>query len=190
MLNSPSPRSVFLATALGLAGFTLAACSGNPSTREEAAATVRDLDSLHRVAQHEDSVNANLYFYEDAFVTYQKTHPAVTKAEFMEIAQGKDKAFCLFQPDAGNSCLKVGDQFHKLALKEPALDAYEAGLLSQTSNGDALNIQLWSSLAQLHFDAGESGKGRPYLAKILAVDPKNKWAKKRLTSASQPNPVN
>jgi tetratricopeptide (TPR) repeat protein len=171
---------------IGLVGLIAMACSNRFQSREDGTATVHDLDSLHRVAQYEDSVNANLFFYEDAFIAYQKTHPSVTKSEFMQIARGKDQAFCLFQPQPGSHCLKVGDQFIKLGLREPAIEAFEAGMLSEKFNGDTLNIKLWTSLAQMHYEAQELETGRAYLAKILEVDPNHKWAKKQLAMNAKP----
>jgi hypothetical protein len=155
----------------------LAACSG-PRQRAEPKATIRDLDSLHLVAQHNDSVDANLYFYEEAYAAYRERFPGVDRPSFMAVALGKDQAFCLFQPDPAQTCLDVGNKFDDLGLKEPARQAYEAGLLSEGANGSKLNVRLWSSMARLHYESREFAAARPYLSKVLEVEPGNKWAKK------------
>lgn len=177
----------FRALAIVIAGFSagsLASCS-RPRPRPEPQATVRDLDSLHLVAQHNDSVEANLVFYEEAFTAYREKFPGVDKPAFMAIAKGKDQAFCLFQPDPARACMDVGDKFNDLGLKEPARDAYEAGLLSEGANDAKLNVRLWSSLAQLHFEAKEYEPAKAYLGKVLEADPKNKWAKKLMGEAQK-----
>jgi tetratricopeptide (TPR) repeat protein len=103
----------------------------------------------------------------------------------MAIAKGKDQAFCLFQPDPAKACLDVGNKLNDLGLKDPARDAYEAGLLSEGANEGKLNLLFWSSLAQLHFEAQEYAQAKTYLSKVLEVDPKNKWAKKKLGEAEK-----
>ena len=162
----------------------LAACASHAPARQKSA-TIMDLDSLHLVAQHNDSVDANLIFYQEAFETYRKSFPGVDKPAFMAIAKGKDQAFCLFQPDPAKACLDVGNKLNDLGLKDPARDAYEAGLLSEGANEGKLNLLFWSSLAQLHFEAQEYDKAKTYLSKVLEVDPKNKWAKKKLGEAEK-----
>ena len=163
----------------------LAACAGGHAPAPKKSATIRDLDSLHLVAQHNDSVDANLIFYQEAFETYRKRFPGVDKPAFMAIAKGKDQAFCLFQPDPAKACLDVGNKLNDLGLKDPARDAYEAGLLSEGANEGKLNLLFWSSLAQLHFEAEEYAQAKTYLSKVLEVDPKNKWAKKKLGEAGK-----
>ena len=184
----PRPEFTFpapLRILSGLAGaavlVSLAACAGN-GPREERAATIQDLDSLNRVADHNDSVESNLFFYEEAFTAYKAKFPGVDKPAYMAVAQGKDQAFCLFQPNPAQTCLDVGDKFKSLGLAEPARDAYVAGLLSEGVNGDKLNIRFWSGMAQLHFDWQEYEQAKPYLTKVLEVEKKNKWAKKMLAS--------
>ena len=134
------------------------------------------------MADHNDSVESNLFFYEEAFTAYKAKFPGVDKPAYMAIAQGKDQAFCLFQPNPAQTCLDVGDKFKSLGLAEPARDAYVAGLLSEGVNGDKLNIRFWSGMAQLHFDWQEYEQAKPYLTKVLEVEKKNKWAKKMLAS--------
>jgi len=179
------PRNPVAALAAGAGLLSLlSACAHHPH-RAEKAASIRDLDSLHVVAQHNDSVESNLIFYEDAFHAYREKFPGVDRPAFMAVAKGKDQAFCLFQPDPARTCLDVGNKFNDLGLKEPARDAYEAGLLSEGANDGKLNVLLWSSLAQLHFEAKEFEPAKVYLAKVLEVEPKNKWAKKLMGEAAK-----
>ena len=159
----------------------LSACGGDKP--KEQAATVMDSDSLHRVNEHKDSTESNLFFYEHAFDDYKLRFPGVDKPHFMKIAKGKDQDFCLFKPNPSQTCLEVADKFNDLGLKQPAKDAYEAGLLSEGTNGDKVNVRLWASMAQIHFDGQEYDQGKSYLTKILEVEPNNKWAKKLLASA-------
>ena len=173
----PYPLRAGILIAPGLAGLLLSACSKRPPPAETQA-SIHDLDSLHQVAQHNDSVETNLIFYEEAFHAYRSKFPAVDKPAFMAIAKGKDQAFCLFQPDPARTCLAIGDKYNDVGLKEPARDAYEAGLLSEGANDGSLNVRLWSSLAQLHFEAKEYEPAKSYLDRVLEVEPKNKWAKK------------
>jgi hypothetical protein len=161
-----------------------AACTAH-RTKPEAKATIHDLDSLHQVAQYNDSVESNIFFYEEAFQSYREKFPGVDKPAFMAVARGKDQAFCLFQPDPARKCLDIGDKMNDLGLKEPARDAYEAGLLSEGANDGALNIRLWSSLAQLHFEAREWAQARHFLGKVLEAEPRNKWAKQRLAEVGR-----
>lgn len=187
MTRLPSPPALYRFTALALgasAAALLAACSVH-RTAPEQKATINDLDSLHLVAQHNDSVDANLIFYEEAFTSYRARFPGVDKPAFMAVARGKDQAFCIFQPDPARTCLDVGNKFNDLGLKEPARDAYEAGLLSEGANDGKLNIMLWSSMAQLHFEAKEYDQARTFLSKVLEVEPKNKWAKKLIGEATK-----
>jgi len=163
------------------------ACSVHRNAPERSA-TINDLDSLHLVAQHNDSVDANLIFYEEAYTSYRARFPGVDKPAFMAIARGKDQAFCIFQPDPARTCLDVGNKFNDLGLKEPARDAYEAGLLSEGANDGKLNILLWSSMAQMHFEAKEYDQAKTYLSKVLEVEPKNKWAKKLISETSKKSP--
>jgi hypothetical protein len=180
---TPSPFTLaqarVMARRLGvsLIGCALAACAPQ-SKRAEEKATIHDLDSLHLVAQHNDSVEANLIFYEEAFHAYREKFPGVDKPAFMAIAKGKDQAFCVFQPNPAQTCLDVGNKLNDLGLKEPARDAYEAGLLSEGANDGKVNVLLWSSLAQLHAEAKEPDAARPYLIKVLEAEPRNKWAKR------------
>ncbi len=162
----------------------LFACASHP-VKEEPLFGIHALDSLNRVAEHNDSVEANLYFYEEAYATYRERYPGVDKPTFMTVARGKDQAFCLFQNDPANLCLNVGDKFNNLGLKEPARDAYEAGLVSEGYNDGKINVRLWSSLAQLHYESGEKGSARAYLTKVLEVEPGNKWAKKMMAQVAR-----
>ena len=175
------PR-LFQTLLAGCVAWSLAACS---LPRQEPKATVRDLDSLHVVAQHNDSVASNLIFYEDAYAAYRHRFPGVDKPTFMAVARGKDQAFCLFQPSPARTCLDVGNKFNRLGLNEPAREAYEAGLLSEGANNEKVNILLWSSLARMHFEAKEYAPAKAFLAKVLEVEPKNKWAKKLMDETTK-----
>ena len=178
-------RTALLPAACAAAGLlSLAACSGSRAPQSEKLATVRDLDSLHQVAQYNDSVESNVFFYEEAFASYREKFPGVDKPAFMAIARGKDQAFCLFRPDPARTCQDIGDKLTKLGLREPARDAYEAGLLSEGANEGSANVRLWSSLARLHADAGEWDAVRGYLGKVLELEPKNKWARKLKAEAA------
>ncbi|HLP41825.1 MAG TPA: hypothetical protein VK465_09990 [Fibrobacteria bacterium] len=159
------------------------ACAGQSSSTGNRMA-IPNLDSLHQVIEHTDSVEANYFFYEEAFAAYKAEFLGVDKPSFMAVARGKDQAFCLFRPDPGRLCLDVGDKFKALGLGEPARDAYEAGLLSEGMNGDTLNIRLWSGMAELHLGWGENDKAMLHLTKVLEVDEKNKWARTMLASMS------
>jgi hypothetical protein len=160
----------------------LAACGANKPAKEKKV-TVMDLDSLHRVNEHKDSTESNLFFYEHAFADYKARFPGVDKPHYMRIAKGKDQDFCLFKPNPSQTCLEVADKFNDLGLKQPAKDAYEAGLLSEGTNGNKINIRLWASMGQIHFEEKEYHLGKPFLIKILEVEPKNKWAKKLMASS-------
>ncbi len=175
-------RSVGVILPIALA---LAACSVQRKPHSQPKASINDLDSLHLVAQHNDSVDANLIFYEEAYQSYRGRFPGVDKPTFMAVAKGKDQAFCLFQPDPARTCLDVGNKFNDLGLKEPARDAYEAGLISEGANDGKLNILLWSSMAQLHYEAKEYDRAKTYLSRVLEVEPKNKWAKKLMGESAK-----
>jgi hypothetical protein len=162
----------------------LCACAGHPSPGWRSAA-IPDLDSLNRVVEHNDSVESNYFFYEDAFTAYKAEFLGVDKPAYMAVARGKDQDFCLFQPNPAHICMDVGDKFKALGLEEPARDAYEAGLLSEGVNGDALNIRLWSGMAQLHLGWGQTERSKRFLTKVLEVDNKNGWARKMLASMTQ-----
>ncbi len=168
-----------------IALFALLTACAQHGKRAETKATIVDLDSLHTVSQHNDSVESNLIFYEEAYTNYRAKYPGVDRPAFMAVAKGKDQGFCLFQPNPAKTCLDVGNKFNDLGIKEPARDAYVAGLLSEGANEGKLNILLWSSMAQLHFEAQEFDAAKTYLSKVLEVEPKNKWAKKRLAEASK-----
>ena len=169
---------IFLGSAALLAG-----CASSDPYKMQTPSVSMNLDSLHQVNQHEDSVESNLIFYEHAFEEYKTAFPAVDKPSFMRIAQGKDQEFCLFKKNPAQTCLEVADKFNDLGLKQPARDAYEAGLLSEGANTEKINIRLWASMGQIHFEEKEYELGKPYLIKVLEVDRKNKWAKKLLASA-------
>jgi hypothetical protein len=175
-------------TQLSLAALMMVAAvallvAGCAAPKPETARTVSlDLDSLHRVQQYEDSVESNHFFYEEVFDTYHKRYPGVTKSDYMRVARGKDKDFCLFKPDPVDKCLESGDRLNDVGMKDPARDCYEAGLLSEGANTQAQNVRLWGSLGQLQTEAKEFEAGRTYLRKLLEVEPKNKWAKKLLAS--------
>ncbi|MDB5047386.1 MAG: hypothetical protein JWO30_457 [Fibrobacteres bacterium] len=158
------------------------ACSGSKQADSEKPVTVLNLDSLNTVVEHKDSVESNHFFYEEAYETYHKKFPGVDKPAFMRIAKGKDQNFCLFMSNPAATCLDNGDKFNDLNLKEPARDAYQAGLLSEGYNESRHNVRLWASMGQLSLEAKEYGEGRTFLMKILEVEPKNKWAKKLLAS--------
>ncbi len=143
---------------------------------------VKDLDSLNQAAEYQDSVESNHFFYEQAFPEYRARYPGVDKAAYLRIAKGKDQDFCLFKANPAQTCLDTGDKFNALNLKEPARDAYQAGLLSEGYNESGQNVRLWASMAQLAVDAKEYDEGKSFLLKILEVDAKNKWAKKLLAS--------
>lgn len=179
--KSPYVNRSMLALSAMLGLSLLAACGS--SKPKEKTATVMDLDSLHRVNEHNDSAESNLFFYEHAFDDYKTRFPGVDKPHFMRIAKGKDQDFCLFKPNPSQTCLEVADKFNDLGLKQPAKDAYEAGLLSEGTNGEKINVRLWASMGQIHFEEKEYALGKPYLTKVLEVEPNNKWAKKLLASA-------
>ncbi|MDB5105265.1 MAG: hypothetical protein JWP91_2954 [Fibrobacteres bacterium] len=154
------------------------ACAGKPKHAPKSVMTVQDLDSLNRVNAHNDSVDANLMFYEHAFKEYHARFPGVDKGEYMRLANGKDQEFCLFKANPARTCLEVGDKFNDLNLKQPARDAYQAGLLSEGFNDSGFNVRLWGSMGQLEIEEKEYDSARNYLTKVLEVEPKNKWAKK------------
>lgn len=166
----------------------LSACAGHARPDWHPAA-IPDLDSLNRVVEYNDSVEANYFFYEDAFTAYKAKFPGVDKPAYMAVARGKDAAFCLFQPNPALICVDVGDKFKALGLEEPARDAYEAGLLSEGVNGDRLNIRLWSGMARLHLAWLQREQAKLYLTKVLEVDNKNGWARKMLASMNQESPA-
>jgi hypothetical protein len=172
-------RFYLLSAAVALASL-LSACAGHKPA--EKTVTTLDLDSLHQVNQHNDSIESNLVFYDQAFEDYKKRFPGVDRPDFMRIAKGKDQDFCLFKPNPAQTCLEVADKFNDLGIKQPARDAYEAGLLSEGYNDVRTNVRLWASMGQLHVEEKEYDMGRTYLAKVLEVEPKNKWAKKMMAS--------
>src|SRR5690349_18524325 len=132
----PNPPSHLLIAALSAAMLSLlCACAGSGGKSRKSTVKV-NLDSLNQVNQHNDSIESNLVFYEHAFDDYKARFPGVAKPDFMRIAKGKDQDFCLFKPNPAQVCLEVADKFNDLNLKEPAKDAYEAGLLSEGYNGD------------------------------------------------------
>src|SRR6185369_16758964 len=95
---------------------------------------------------------------------------------------GKDPGFCLFKPSPAKTCIESGNKFNDLDLKQPAYDAYRAGLLSEEYNEKDDNVKLWGSMGQLAMEDKQYKASRKYFGKILASDPKNKWAKKLLAS--------
>jgi len=161
----------------------IAGCSSRDPYKMQTPNVGMNLDSLHQVNQRNDSVESNLIFYEHAFEEYNAAFPAVDKPGFMRIARGKDQDFCLFKKNPAQTCLEVADKFNDLGLKQPARDAYEAGLLSEGANPGKVNIRLWASMGQLHFEEKEYELGKPYLIRILEADPENKWARKLLATA-------
>jgi hypothetical protein len=172
----------FLAWSLALGlQVLLTSCAGHAS-RIDRPAAIPDLDSLNRVVEYNDSMESNLFFYEEAFAAFKAEFPGVDKHSYMAVARGKDRSFCLFQPGPAVNCADIGDKFKALGLEEPARDAYEAGLLTEGVNGSALNIRLWSGMAELHIAWREYRQARPYLTKVLEVDRKNKRAKKLLVA--------
>jgi hypothetical protein len=180
----PALRKPFRALlSAAIAAFCLgcAAQKSHPAHAEKRA-TVQDLDSLNRVAEHKDSVESNHFFYEQAFTEYRTRYPGVDKETYLRIAKGKDQDFCLFKKEPAQTCLDNGDKFNDLSLKEPARDAYQAGLLSEGYNAPQQNIRLWASMGQLAVEAKEFDQGKTFLMKVLEVEPKNKWAKKLLAS--------
>lgn len=181
MKSTQSSSLGLLASAI--AAILLCACAGS-GKKEPTGSAMLNLDSLHQEVQHRDSVESNHFFYEKAFDEYRTRYPGVDKPAYLRIARGKDQDFCLFKPEPAATCLDNGDKFNDLNLKEPARDAYRAGLLSEGYNETRQNIRLWASMAQLCIDAKESTEAKTYLRKILEVEPKNKWAKK--LSASLP----
>ena len=166
---------------LSVAGAILLACAVSKED-DKPAATVLDLDSLNQVVARQDSVESNHFFYEQAFEQYRAKYPGVDKEAYLRIAKGKDQDFCLFKPNPAVTCLDNGDKFNDLNLKEPARDAYYAGLLSEGYNESSQNVRLWGSMGKLSIEAKEYAEGKAYLLKILEVEPKNKWAKKLLAS--------
>ncbi|MEO6098252.1 MAG: hypothetical protein ABIW76_22320 [Fibrobacteria bacterium] len=178
----PNPLYHVLIAALSTALLSLlGACAGNAGQGNKSSVKV-NLDSLHQVNQHNDSIESNLVFYEHTFDDYKARFPGVAKPDFMRIAKGKDQDFCLFKPNPAQVCLEVADKFNDLNLKQPAKDAYEAGLLSEGYNGDKINVRLWASLGQLSVEEKNYVTGKSYLTKVLEVEPKNKWAKKMIAS--------
>jgi hypothetical protein len=178
--KSPASPAALAALALfAVLPLLLPACA---KPRQEAKAAVPDLDSLHRHLEYQDSVESNVFFYEEAYERYRKRYPGVLKGDFMRMAKGKDQDFCLFKEDPAASCLACGDRFNDVELKDQAKECYEAGLLSEGANDQAQNVRIWGSLGQLSVEAKDYGPGKVYLGKLLEVEPKNKWAKKLLAS--------
>jgi tetratricopeptide (TPR) repeat protein len=187
MTIKPSRYAWLVVATLAWACLHLFSCAAKPKATEPTLG-IHALDSLHQEVQHQDSVEANLYFYEEAYTAYSKQFPAVDKRSFMAIAKDKDQAFCLFQPDPGHYCADVGDKYNNLGLKESAKDAYEAGLLSEGANDGGLNVRLWSRLAQLLYENNDVTSAQSYLSKVLESDPKNPWAKKFKKDLAKPTP--
>lgn len=182
----PNPLRSLLPPVLSAAFLSLlCACAGSGGKGKKSTVKM-NLDSLHQVNQHNDSIESNLVFYEHAFDDYKSRFPGVAKPDFMRIAKGKDQDFCLFKPNPGQVCLEVADKFNDLNLKQPAKDAYEAGLLSEGYNGEKVNVRLWASLGQLSIEDKDYVVGKSYFTKVLEVEPKNKWAKKMLASIPKP----
>ncbi len=181
--KSLSPASLSWAISAAAALTALCACASHDPYVMQKPVVAMNLDSLHQENQHNDSIESNLVFYEHAFTDYKAKFPGADKRDYMAVAKGKDQDFCLFKPSPAQTCLEVADKFNDLGFKQPARDAYEAGLLSEGANSEKVNIRLWASMAQIHFDEKEYDLGKPYLIKVLEVDRKNKWAKKLLASA-------
>lgn len=173
-----------LLAAAALLAFACAAPQPAVDNRPEAAklAASLNLDSLGVSLGHKDSVESNHFFYEESYTVYRQRYPGVEKSAYLRVAAGKDREFCLFQPDPARTCVDNGDRFNDLQLKQPALDAYEAGLLSEGYNDTAVNVRLWGSMGQLAVESKDLDAGRMYFRKILEVDPGNKWAKKQLST--------
>lgn len=181
---SKSYRHVLMALAAACP-LLWSACAGNKSQPAKTITTL-DLDSLHGVEAHRDSVESNVIFYEHAYEDYRKRFPGVDKKVYLHVAKGKDQDFCLFKPDPAQTCLTVGDKFNDLNLKVPAKDAYQAGLVSEGANDTRINMRLWASMGQLAVEGKDYDMGRFYVSKVLEVEPKNKWAKKLLSSIPKP----
>lgn len=180
-------KLLFIPSLLAVSSLWLGACAAKKEKFVMATPNIQvDLDSLFVVNRHQDSVDANLYFYEHAFEDYHKRFPGVDKPSFMRVAKGKDQAFCLFKPDPAKTCLQIGDKFIALGLDEPARQAYEAGLVSEGVNEGRLNIRFWAGMGKIHFERGEFDKGAPFLAKVLEVEPKHKDARKLMASVPRP----
>lgn len=184
-LDRKLPMRMTIISLSAFSALLFCACATQDKYRMEKLVLDLDLDSLHRANLHQDSVEANLFFYEQAFESYRERFPGVDKPAFMRIARGQDQEFCLFRADPAPACLEIGDKFAGLGLSPQARDAYEAGLLSEGVNGSKLNVQLWARLATLHFESEEFDKGKPYLSKVLEVEPSNRQAKKLLASAAR-----
>src|SRR5690606_5952966 len=131
--TTPAKKSMTGASLLSTLVVTamIAGCSARDPYKMQTPNVGINLDSLHQVNQRNDSVESNLYFYGHAFEEYKAAFPAVDKPGFMRIAQGKDQEFCLFKKNPAQTCLEIADKFNDLGLKQPARDAYEAGLLSE-----------------------------------------------------------
>ncbi|HKP98099.1 MAG TPA: hypothetical protein VJ385_20375 [Fibrobacteria bacterium] len=180
--SSAFPASRRLLTLLAAAGAGLLLACAVSKDEDKAAATVLNLDSLNLVVERRDSVESNHFFYEQAFEEYRAKYPGVDKAAYLRIAKGKDRDFCLFKDNPALTCLDNGDKFNDLNLKEPARDAYHAGLLSEGYNESRHNVRLWASMGRLSLESKDYAEGRAYLQKVLEVEPRNKWAKKLLAS--------
>lgn len=173
-LISRSLCASVLFAAAGCAAFAFLACAGSGEPKSSVAL---NLDSLNQVVERNDSVESNTIFYEEAYTEYRKRYPGVDKSAYLHIAKGKDQEFCLFKANPAKTCQETGDKFNDLNLKPPALDAYNAGLLSEAYNDSSDNIRLWGSMGQLAIEEKNYDEAKSYLAKVLEVDPKNKWAK-------------
>lgn len=174
-----------LTALLGLAALAgLAACAGG--SQGPRPHHTMNLDSLHVIAVRNDSVEANLPFYDSAYEQYRVRFPGVDRPAFMKVAVGKDPEFCLFRPDPGRICLEIAEKFQSLDLGEPARDALIGGLVSEGYNPEKINIRLWAAMAKSHFDAKEFVQGKAYLVRVLEVEPGNRWAKRLMASANAP----
>jgi hypothetical protein len=163
----------------------IAACAGPQKAEENPGPkviTVKDLDSLNREVSHRDSVDANIIFYEEAYASYRGRFPGVDKSSYLRIAKGKDQEFCLFKPDPALTCVDNGDRFNDLQFKQPALDAYQAGLLSEGYNDPHVNVRLWGSMGQMAVEKKEFESAKMWFRKILDVEPGNRWALKQLSA--------
>ncbi len=119
---------------------------------------------------------------ESAFGRYHQRFPAVTRESFLTAAQGRQiPDYCLFRDDPAKACADYGDYENDHGRKKTALDAYQAGLLTEGYNDMRVNIRLWGGLAQLAIEGKDNYNAQVYLTKILDKDPNNKWAKQRLS---------
>lgn len=119
-------------------------------------------------------------FLEKSYKEFNQSYKKVPREDYMNLARGKSKGYCLFQLNPVKNCAALGDKEYVAGRMKSAKESYEAAILLENYNTDTQNVKFYGALTQIALEEKNRYQAQVYISKILFINEENQWAKKKL----------